>query len=148
MIPPLAIGMHERDNVAIVADDGGLPAGTVLASGLALRGKLPQGHKVALIDIAAGEPVRRCDVTIGNARANIAAGSWVHERVLEMRAASRSVRCSTLPVAERKPGRSGTAGCTTCWCGSIQALAVAEAASASRRAAVRCRPVAKRKAVV
>ena len=29
--------MHERDNVAIVANDGGLPAGTVLPSGLTLR---------------------------------------------------------------------------------------------------------------
>ena len=31
---PLIIRMHERDNVAIVANDGGLPAGTTLASGL------------------------------------------------------------------------------------------------------------------
>jgi galactarate dehydratase len=27
---PLTIRMHERDNVAIVANDGGLPAGTAL----------------------------------------------------------------------------------------------------------------------
>ncbi|SEB25541.1 galactarate dehydratase, partial [Variovorax sp. YR216] len=35
--PPLHITMHERDNVAIVANDGGLPAGTVFPSGLTLR---------------------------------------------------------------------------------------------------------------
>jgi galactarate dehydratase len=29
MSDPLYITMHERDNVAIVANDGGLPAGTV-----------------------------------------------------------------------------------------------------------------------
>ena len=49
---PLAIRMHERDNVAIVANDGGLPAGTVLPGGLTLRDHVPQGHKVALVDIA------------------------------------------------------------------------------------------------
>ena len=27
--PPLFITMHDRDNVAIVANDGGLPGGTV-----------------------------------------------------------------------------------------------------------------------
>jgi hypothetical protein len=51
-----------RDNVAIVANDGGLPAGTVLPGGLVLREKVPQGHKVALVDIArrrAGAALRR-----------------------------------------------------------------------------------------
>ena len=35
--PPLTIRMHDRDNVAIVANDGGLPAGTTFPSGLTLR---------------------------------------------------------------------------------------------------------------
>ena len=39
---PLYIAMHERDNVAIVVNDGGLPAGAVFASGLALREHVPQ----------------------------------------------------------------------------------------------------------
>ena len=30
---PLVIRMHERDNVAIVANDGGLPAGTEIPTG-------------------------------------------------------------------------------------------------------------------
>ena len=47
--------MHERDNVAIVANDGGLPAGTAFPSGLTLVDKVPQGHKVALVDLAAGD---------------------------------------------------------------------------------------------
>ena len=51
---PVVIAMHERDNVAIVANDGGLPAGTVLPSGLVLRDHVPQGHKVALEDFAEG----------------------------------------------------------------------------------------------
>ena len=81
---PLTIAMHECDNVAIVANDGGLPAGTTFASGLTLVDKVPQGHKVALVDLAAGDPVLRYNVVIGRAARAIPAGSWVHERLLEM----------------------------------------------------------------
>ena len=76
--------MHERDNVAIVANDGGLPAGSELPDGLVTLDKIPQAHKVALDDIAAGHPVTRYGVTIGHALRDIRAGSWVHERLLQM----------------------------------------------------------------
>ena len=82
--PPLTIRMHERDNVAIVANDGGLPAGTVLPTGQTLVDKVPQGHKVALVAIGAGEPVLRYGIPIGYAVKPIPAGSWVHERLLQM----------------------------------------------------------------
>ena len=97
--PPLLIAMNERDNVAIVANDGGLPAGTVLPSGLTLVDKVPQGHKVALVDLAAGDGVRRYDVVIGRAARAVAAGSWVHEGLLEM-PAPRSLE--GLPIATAK----------------------------------------------
>jgi galactarate dehydratase len=97
---PLTISMHELDNVAIVANDRGLPAGTVFASGLTLREHVPQGHKVALVDLAEGAPVLRYNVTIGYALKDIAAGSWVHERLLKM----PSVRAlDNLPIATVKP---------------------------------------------
>ncbi|HJV62955.1 MAG TPA: galactarate dehydratase [Albitalea sp.] len=82
--PPHAIRMDARDNVAIVANEGGLPAGAALPSGLILREPVPQAHKVALVDIPAGWPVLRYGVAIGLALRDIAAGSWVHERLLEM----------------------------------------------------------------
>lgn len=82
--PPRLIRMHERDNVAIVANTGGLPAGTVLEGGITLRERVPQGHKVALVDIAAGAPVLRYNVAIGHAARDIAAGTWVYERLLVM----------------------------------------------------------------
>lgn len=81
---PLTIRLHADDNVAIVANDGGLPAGTVLPSGLALREAVPPGHKVALADLAEGEAVRRYGVPIGFAAQAIPAGAWVHERLLRM----------------------------------------------------------------
>ena len=74
---------HAQDNVAIAVQAGGLPAGTVLAGGLVLRDAVPQAHKVALQDIPAGAPVRRYGVAIAHALRDIAAGSWVHERLLQ-----------------------------------------------------------------
>ena len=41
MRPPLLIRRPPADNVAIVANDGGLPASTTLADGLTLCGKVP-----------------------------------------------------------------------------------------------------------
>ena len=97
---PLTIRMHERDNVAIVANDGGLPPGAVLSSGLTLRDRVPQGHKVALVDLAADAPVLRYGIPIGYALKDIPAGSWVHERLLRMPAARE---LDNLPIATVKP---------------------------------------------
>jgi galactarate dehydratase len=97
---PLTIRMHERDNVAIVANDGGLPSGTVLPSGLTLKDRVPQGHKLALADLAAGAPVLRYGIPIGYALKDIPAGSWVHERLLDMPDARG---LDNLPIATVKP---------------------------------------------
>ena len=100
MSAPVTIRMHERDNVAIVANDGGLPAGTALPGGPVLVDKVPQGHKVALADLAAGDEVRRYGVVIGRASQAIRAGAWVHERLLAMPAARGF---DDLPIATVKP---------------------------------------------
>jgi galactarate dehydratase len=97
---PLYIKMHEADNVAIVVNNGGLPAGTKFDSGLTLVDKVPQAHKVALKDLAEGEAVRRYNVTIGYADKPIPAGSWVHERLLRMPGARE---LEGLPIATVKP---------------------------------------------
>ncbi|WP_315122535.1 galactarate dehydratase [Comamonas antarctica] len=100
MSSPLFIRMHAADNVAIVANDGGLPAGTVFADGLRLVDHVPQGHKVALEDLAQGDAVRRYDVVIGYALQALPRGSWVNERVLRMPAAPE---LEGLPMATVKP---------------------------------------------
>ncbi len=97
---PLTIRMHDRDNVAIVANDGGLPAGTALPAGVVLTDRVPQGHKVALTDIAAGAPVLRYGIPIGHALTDIAAGSWVHERLLRIPEARG---LEHLPIATVRP---------------------------------------------
>jgi galactarate dehydratase len=90
--------MHGNDNVAIVANDFGLAAGAE-ADGLSLRERVPQGHKVALVDIAKGAPVRRYDVVIGHAADFLPAGSWVNESRLEM---PPPPALDGLPIATRR----------------------------------------------
>ena len=97
---PFTIRMHASDNVAIVANDGGLAAGAVLPSGLVLKDKVPQGHKVALVDLKADAPVLRYGIPIGFALKDIAAGSWVHERLLKMPEARE---LTNLPISTVKP---------------------------------------------
>ena len=99
-VTPRVVRMHPADNVAIVVNDGGLTAGTVLDKGLVLRDKVPQGHKVALSDLATGQAVMRYNVPVGYARQNIPAGSWVHERLLDIPPARE---LQDLPMATVKP---------------------------------------------
>jgi galactarate dehydratase len=81
---PLYIRMHADDNVAIVANRGGLHPGAEFACGLRLIEQIPQGHKVALADIGEGEVIRRYGEVIGRAAAPIAKGSWVKESLVQM----------------------------------------------------------------
>ena len=95
---PRYIRIDAADNVAIVVNDFGLARGTRFACGLQLREHVPQGHKVALVDIAEGAPVRRYNVVIGHANEAIRAGSWVNEALLAMPEAPALDR---LPIATR-----------------------------------------------
>lgn len=93
---PRVIKMRDEDNVAIVVNDFGLPAGARLPDGLTLKERIPQGHKVALVDIAKGVAVRRYNVVIGFAAEDISAGQWVNEPRLVMPPAPS---LSDLPMA-------------------------------------------------
>jgi galactarate dehydratase len=81
---PRYIRLNERDNVAIVANDPGLPAGSRFPCGLELRNYVPQGHKTALTDIPEGAPILRFGEMIGYAAAPIYAGEWVDEARISM----------------------------------------------------------------
>src|SRR5499433_1654517 len=81
---PRYIKLNARDNVAIVVNDFGLPAGSRFACGLELKSFVPQGHKTALSDIAEGAPIVRYGETIGYAASPISAGEWVDEARIRM----------------------------------------------------------------
>jgi galactarate dehydratase len=95
---PRYIRVDNADNVAIVVNDFGLAKGTRFACGLELREHVPQGHKVALVDMGKGAPVRRYNVVIGYANEPLKAGDWVHEALLTMPEAPPLDR---LPIATR-----------------------------------------------
>jgi galactarate dehydratase len=96
---PLYIRMHANDNVAIVVNDGGLPAGTEFPGEFVLLQRVPQGHKIALVDIAEGQAIRRYDVIIGYAARDIAQGSWIEESLVRM-PPPRDL--ADLPIATRR----------------------------------------------
>ncbi len=84
---PVLLQVHGSDNVAIVANDSGLPAGLRLPHGITLSETIPQGHKVAVREIVPNAPIVRYGVVIAEATERIAAGSWVHGHKMRMRPA-------------------------------------------------------------
>lgn len=94
------IRVNPRDNVGVIVDPEGAAAGSILSDGIAVREQIPQSHKAALANIAAGEPVVRYGQTIGYANREIPAGSWVREELLDMPVAPA---LDSLPLATAVP---------------------------------------------
>ena len=104
-IKPLLIRVDPRDNVAIVANRGGLPALTPFMEGHELIETIPEGHKVALTSFEKGAPVVRYGVVIGFANRAIPCGSWVHEGLLTAPSAPSLDDCplaTVVPAAAQK----------------------------------------------
>lgn len=79
----VVIRLHERDNVAIAM--AALAAGSAVEShNLSAATDIPQGHKVALRDIKAGERILKYGQVIGAASRDIRAGEHVHVQNLHM----------------------------------------------------------------
>ncbi|HEJ9096783.1 TPA: galactarate dehydratase [Serratia odorifera] len=97
---PLYIKVHAQDNVAIVVNNDGLPKGTLFPCGLQLMEHIPQGHKVALDDIASGGNIIRYGEIIGYALRNIARGSWIDESLVVL---PEAPELHSLPLANRVP---------------------------------------------
>lgn len=76
------IKVDSLDNVGAAIQT--IPAGTELLPGVVTRNDIPQAHKVALTDIAAGAAVIRYGVTIGYAKEAIPAGGWINEHMLQV----------------------------------------------------------------
>lgn len=83
-----AILLHETDAVAVAVGDvaageavsvsgaqTGLPPVTALEA-------VPRGHKIALIDLAAGAEVRKYGLSIGRTKAAVRRGGWIHSHNL------------------------------------------------------------------
>lgn len=73
------IRISDRDNVAVALHP--LSSGETIEAGGAFvtaAEDIPQGHKIALRDIAEGEPVIKYGFPIGHATAAVKKGAWVH----------------------------------------------------------------------
>ncbi len=73
------IRIHENDNVIVALKE--IEKGTkVVIDGAEVEAKeaIPAGHKMAIKDIPTGGEVVKYGFRIGNAKEDIAAGSWVH----------------------------------------------------------------------
>jgi galactarate dehydratase len=100
---PLYVKVDPADNVAIIVNEGGLPAGAQFASGLVLTEPIPEAHKVALVDLPAGSEVIRYGVIIGHTQMDITKGSWVHDGNIDLPAPPS---LKDLPVATNLPAPS------------------------------------------
>jgi altronate hydrolase len=82
----LAVRLHAADNVVVAARE--VAEGTAVGGVLARR-SIPRGHKIAVAEIAEGEPVRKYNQIIGFASKPIAPGDHVHTHNVEFRAFER-----------------------------------------------------------
>ena len=77
----IVILLDSRDNIAIALQE--LQAGQViaqadLAAPVEVRSAIPRGHKIALTDIAKGEPIIKYGERMGHAYKAIERGTHVH----------------------------------------------------------------------
>ncbi|WP_435016220.1 UxaA family hydrolase [Tundrisphaera sp. TA3] len=95
-----AIVLRDGDDVAVAARP--MPAGFAFDGGagpVVVREPIAAGHKVAIRDVAPGEPVRKYGQVIGFAARAIAAGEWVHVHNLGADAFRRDHAFGSEPVA-------------------------------------------------
>ena len=79
-----ALQIHEKDNVAVALTD--LKCGEPVSIGevtVVPSEGIGRGHKVALMDIPAGESVIKYGYPIGHAGGDISRGAWVHSHNLK-----------------------------------------------------------------
>jgi altronate hydrolase len=82
----LGVRLHAADNVVVAARE--IPEGTAVG-GVTARRTIPRGHKIAVAEIAQGEPVRKYNQIIGFATSPIVPGDHVHTHNVEFRAFER-----------------------------------------------------------
>lgn len=96
-----ALVISDHDNVATALEP--LTAGQTLTFGtrvVVVAAAIPSGHKVALMDIARGQPVMKYGSPIGTATSDIAAGAHVHTHNLSSDRGRGDLGTAILPAGE------------------------------------------------
>lgn len=76
------IQITDRDNVAIAVQE--VKAGVEIMPGIVTLSDIPQGHKIALVDIPQDGAIIRYGVELGYALEPIAKGQWINEHMLRL----------------------------------------------------------------
>jgi galactarate dehydratase len=81
-VSKLIVKLNVEDNVAVAVEP--IKAGDKVADGLVALNDIPQAHKIALTDIAAGEKILRYNTIIGYAKDDIKKGSWINQFMVKL----------------------------------------------------------------
>lgn len=98
--------LHPEDNVGVATRGISARATVDIAGGgpsLVARERVEMGHKLALVPIARGTPIRKYGQTIGYATADIQPGDWVHTHNVEPGALSLDYAFSSAIPPEPEP---------------------------------------------
>ena len=74
---PRMLRLNAADNVLVSIDV--VEKGVTAPEGISALDRIMKGHKMATLDIAEGQPVRKFGQIIGFAKRAIAKGEWIHE---------------------------------------------------------------------
>ena len=96
---PLYVKVHSNDNVAIIVNPEGVPAGAKFACGLTAAEAVPPSHKITLTALPVGAPVIRYGEIIGHVLDDVEAGRWIREDMLTLPSAPP---LNQLPLATRR----------------------------------------------
>ncbi len=119
---PGIIQLSPSDNIVVATRP--LEVGTAIdvdGRPVVLSDHIPLGHKLAIVGIEAGEPVRKYGQIIGQATRPITAGQWVHTHNLALHeferdyASARHIPADPTPITDRtflgyrrSSGKAGT----------------------------------------
>ncbi len=102
---PRMVRLHSQDNIVVAVDAVGKGASTAEAVAI---DKIMKGHKMATVDVAKDQPIRKFGQIIGFASKDIAKGEWVHEHNVAMHEFARDYAFAkdaraeaVLPLAEQ-----------------------------------------------
>ncbi len=82
------IRLHSNDNIVVARIDVAIGA-RIDGEGIVSRSQVPAGYKIATVKILKGEPVRKYNVVIGFAGADIEPGTMVHYHNMDFREFAR-----------------------------------------------------------
>jgi altronate hydrolase len=111
VVTPAVLRLHRDDNVGVATRGISADASVDIPGGapsLIARERVDMGHKLALVPIAAGTPIRKYGQTIGYAIADIEPGAWVHTHNVEPGALSLDYAISSDIPPEPAPLRGRT----------------------------------------